>query len=71
MECGTDIVSDGEMGKISYATYIRHRLTGFEGDSARPTPQDLEDFPGLPRPVGFRRSIGQISAAGLQGADRG
>jgi len=33
------------MSKISYATYIRHRLTGFEGDSARPTPQDLEDFP--------------------------
>jgi 5-methyltetrahydropteroyltriglutamate--homocysteine methyltransferase len=42
---GVDIVSDGEMGKISYATYIRHRLTGFEGDSARPTPQDLDDFP--------------------------
>jgi 5-methyltetrahydropteroyltriglutamate--homocysteine methyltransferase len=33
------------MGKISYATYIRHRLTGFEGDSARPTPQDLDEFP--------------------------
>jgi 5-methyltetrahydropteroyltriglutamate--homocysteine methyltransferase len=45
-DAGVDIVSDGEMGKISYATYIRHRLTGFEGDSARPTPQDLEDFPG-------------------------
>jgi 5-methyltetrahydropteroyltriglutamate--homocysteine methyltransferase len=44
-ENGVDIVSDGEMGKISYATYIRHRLTGFEGDSARPTPKDLEDFP--------------------------
>lgn len=44
-EAGIDIVSDGEMSKISYATYIRHRLTGFEGDSARPTPQDLEDFP--------------------------
>ena len=37
--------SDGEMSKISYATYIRHRLTGFEGDSSRPTPQDLDDFP--------------------------
>ena len=37
--------SDGEMSKISYATYIRHRLTGFDGDSARPTPQDLDDFP--------------------------
>jgi len=46
LDSGIDIVSDGEMGKISYATYIRHRLTGFEGDSARPTPQDLEDFPG-------------------------
>jgi len=44
-EAGVDIVSDGEMGKISYATYIRHRLTGFEGDSARPTPQDLDDYP--------------------------
>ena len=44
-ECGIDIVSDGETSKISYATYIRHRLTGFEGDSARPTPQDLDDFP--------------------------
>jgi 5-methyltetrahydropteroyltriglutamate--homocysteine methyltransferase len=44
-EVGIDIVSDGEMGKISYATYIRHRLTGFEGDSARPTPQDLDEFP--------------------------
>jgi 5-methyltetrahydropteroyltriglutamate--homocysteine methyltransferase len=42
---GVDVVSDGEMSKISYATYIRHRLTGFEGDSARPTPKDLEDFP--------------------------
>jgi 5-methyltetrahydropteroyltriglutamate--homocysteine methyltransferase len=44
-EAGVDIASDGEMSKISYATYIRHRLTGFEGDSARPTPKDLDDFP--------------------------
>src|SRR3569832_2761662 len=44
-ECGVDIPSDGEQSKISYATYIRHRLTGFEGDSSRPTPQDLDDFP--------------------------
>src|SRR5579862_2914604 len=44
-ELGIDIPSDGEQSKISYATYIRHRLTGFEGDSQRPTPQDLDDFP--------------------------
>src|SRR5580693_7544152 len=45
VEAGVDVVSDGEMSKISYATYIRHRLTGFEGDSSRPTPQDLDDVP--------------------------
>jgi len=44
-KAGVDVVSDGEMSKISYSTYIRHRLTGFEGDSPRPTPQDLDDFP--------------------------
>jgi 5-methyltetrahydropteroyltriglutamate--homocysteine methyltransferase len=44
-DTGLDVVSDGEMSKISYATYIRHRLTGFDGDSERPTPQDLDDFP--------------------------
>ena len=43
---GIDIVSDGEMSKISYGTYIRHRLTGFEpGDVPRATPADLDDFP--------------------------
>jgi 5-methyltetrahydropteroyltriglutamate--homocysteine methyltransferase len=42
---GLDIVSDGETSKISYATYVKHRLSGFEGDSPRPTPRDLEDFP--------------------------
>src|ERR1700683_5614215 len=46
VESGVDIVSDGEMGKISYATYIRHRLTGFEpGQVPRATPQDLDDYP--------------------------
>ena len=43
---GLDIVNDGEMSKIGYATYIRHRLTGFElGDVPRATPQDLDDYP--------------------------
>ncbi|MBI1777905.1 MAG: cobalamin-independent methionine synthase II family protein [Proteobacteria bacterium] len=43
---GVDVVSDGEMSKISYATYIKDRLTGFEGDSPRRIPADLEAFPG-------------------------
>jgi 5-methyltetrahydropteroyltriglutamate--homocysteine methyltransferase len=43
---GVDIVSDGEMSKISYATYLRHRLNGFEiGEVPRATPKDLDEFP--------------------------
>ena len=43
---GIDVVGDGEMSKISYATYIRHRLNGFEvGNVPRATPQDLDDYP--------------------------
>ena len=42
---GIDLVSDGEMSKISYATYIKDRITGFDGDSPRSPPRDLEDFP--------------------------
>ena len=42
---GVDLVSDGEMAKISYATYIKDRITGFAGDSPREPPADLEDFP--------------------------
>lgn len=42
---GIDFVSDGEQSKISYATYIKDRISGFEGDSPRVVPADLEAFP--------------------------
>jgi len=42
---GIDLVSDGEMSKISYATYIKDRISGFEGDTPRTAPADLEEFP--------------------------
>ena len=46
VEAGIDFVSDGEMSKIGYATYIRHRLSGFEvGDVPRATPADLAAYP--------------------------
>ncbi len=44
---GISLPSDGEMSKISYATYIKDRLTGFEGDSPRRAPADLKQFPGF------------------------
>ncbi len=46
VEAGIDFVSDGEMSKIGYATYIRHRLSGFEvGEVPRATPADLAAYP--------------------------
>ena len=45
VEAGVDIVSDGEMSKISYATYIADRLTGFGGDTPREPGLDLIEFP--------------------------
>ena len=44
-EAGVDIVSDGETSKISYATYVKDRYTGFSGDSPRNAPADLKLFP--------------------------
>lgn len=44
---GVDIVSDGETSKISYATYVKDRYTGFAGDSERNAPADLKMFPGF------------------------
>jgi len=45
VEAGIDIVSDGETSKISYATYVKDRYTGFDGDSPRNAPADLKLFP--------------------------
>jgi len=45
VQAGIDIVSDGETSKISYATYVKDRYTGFSGDSPRNAPADLKMFP--------------------------
>ena len=47
VDAGVDIVSDGETSKISYATYVKDRYTGFSGDSERNAPADLKLFPGF------------------------
>ncbi len=47
VDAGVSIVSDGETSKISYATYVKDRYTGFSGDSPRNAPADLKMFPGF------------------------
>jgi len=44
--CGIDVASDGEMGKISYVNYIKHRLTGFGAPAPLDwSPADMEAHP--------------------------
>ena len=44
---GIDVVNDGEQGRSQYATYVKERLTGFEGErQVRSRPRlDDADFP--------------------------
>ena len=50
-EAGVDIVSDGEMSKPSYATYIKERLAGFDGTNQQLVYQDLVDVPDVAKQV--------------------
>ncbi|QYN36833.1 cobalamin-independent methionine synthase II family protein [Pseudonocardia sp. DSM 110487] len=46
VETGLDVVNDGELGKISYVTYVRSRLTGLEAVERGPRPNPaLDGFP--------------------------
>jgi 5-methyltetrahydropteroyltriglutamate--homocysteine methyltransferase len=42
---GIDIVSDGEQPRVGFSMYVPLRMEGFGGQSARPTPKDIDDFP--------------------------
>jgi len=52
-EIGRDVINDGEMSKPSYSTYVKDRLSGFEGESRPPRGGlvEAEDFPGYVRQV--------------------
>ena len=65
-EAGIDVLNDGEMGKIGYSTYVKDRLTGFEGEGAAIGLGDLVDFPAFAQrmfsEVGEERSFLQMPA---------
>ena len=47
VEAGVSVVSDGELGKVGYSTYIIERLSGFGGHSPRKPALDLAEVPEL------------------------
>lgn len=55
-QLGIDVVSDGEFSKLTYVSYIQHRLTGFSGDSPLFSPADLDEYPGAAEQTRRRRA---------------
>jgi 5-methyltetrahydropteroyltriglutamate--homocysteine methyltransferase len=51
LAAGVDVISDGELGKPSYVTYITDRLDGFGGTSQPLVYADLVEFPELRKKV--------------------
>ena len=64
VECGIDIVNDGELSKFNFTDYVRERIAGYE---ARPstgrrrldmTARDVREFPGYFDAVPRARALG-------------
>ncbi len=64
---GITVINDGEMSKPSYATYIKHRLSGFGGEAGQYEFEDLEAFPGAKAQVFGNRGRAKRSAPACTG----
>ncbi|MGA2519880.1 MAG: methionine synthase [Acidimicrobiales bacterium] len=70
VEAGIDVGNDGEQARESFFTYVRHRMTGFDGTSSRPAMRDLLDHPDfldLVVPRHLRRQVNLMAAAAAAG----
>ena len=56
IDCGIDIINNGEQPRESFVLYIRHRLTGLGGVSLRPMSADIEKYPSFKRLFSSRAS---------------
>ena len=58
IKAGIDVICDGEVSKMSYHVYAKHRLSGLSntegtGVPGRGLPKDIQDFPDMmPEPLG-------------------
>lgn len=44
---GVDVANDGEQGRESFLTYVRERLSGYDGSWQRPIMRDIVAYPGF------------------------
>ena len=72
---GVSVISDGELGKVGYSTYVIERLSGFGGHTPRKPARDLAQVPELAKKLShimgaqeFTRAsaIGKVELVDLQ-----
>ena len=79
LKAGLDIISDGEQPRVGFSMYVPLRMEGFGGETIRPSPRDLDDFPQFAERLRQRRvrrnrianppkAIGAVRYTALQSA---
>jgi 5-methyltetrahydropteroyltriglutamate--homocysteine methyltransferase len=67
LDCGVDVVNDGEAGKVGYSTYVIDRLTGFGGEGGVPPLGDLVDFPEYAKRLLGEQALAEMKAPACDG----
>lgn len=67
LAAGIDVGNDGEQPRVGFQTYVPQRMKGFGGESQRPTPQDMREFPAY---AALRRQRGLGNGAKIFNAPR-
>ena len=72
IDAGIDVINDGEAGKITYATYVKDRLTGFGGEGRLGGERgmmlpDMQEFPELAERMRGRSAVQEVKAPACDG----
>jgi len=70
VDCGLDIVDDGEMGKPSFVTYVAERLAGFAPSGDPPDLPWAGSKEAVAFPEFYAATVGQSANAAARGAPR-
>src|SRR5262245_6661002 len=70
VDCGLDVVDDGEMGKPSFVTYVAERLAGFAPSGDPPDLPWAGSKEAVTFPEFYAATVGQSANAAARGAPR-
>ncbi len=60
LAAGVSVVSDGEMGKSGYSTYVKDRLTGFGGTGRPLTVTEMIEYPEVFESIAGDEAVGRV-----------